>query len=179
MLQYPPLPTWDSLHPLVVHFPIALLLVCPLFILIGAMLSAPKGRPYLISAFLLLVLGTGSLFVSARTGEAGSKAADRDPSIRVQLIAHRALAQETRDIFVTLCILAAGMALLSRLEAAQRPAIAKILPLSFLAFYAVGVIFLVNTADRGGRLVHELGVHAEIEASTEQPAAAHDARVPD
>jgi len=179
MLQYPPLPTWDSLHPLIVHFPIALLLVCPLFILIGAALSPQKARPYLISAFLLLVLGTGSLFLSARTGEAAIKAADRDPLIRVQLISHRALAEETRDIFVTLCILAVGMAVLSRAEAAQRPAIAKILPLSFLAFYAVGIIFLLNTADRGGRLVHEFGVHAPIEASTEQPAAEHDERVPD
>ena len=45
MLQFPPFPTWDSLHPLIIHFPIALLLVCPLFILIGAFLSAEKGRP--------------------------------------------------------------------------------------------------------------------------------------
>jgi hypothetical protein len=47
----------------------------------------------------------------------------------------------------------------------------RVLPLSFLVFYTVGIIFLVNTADRGGRLVHELGVRAMISPTTEKPAA--------
>ena len=27
MIDLPPVPTWDGLHPLIIHFPIALLLV--------------------------------------------------------------------------------------------------------------------------------------------------------
>ena len=35
MIQLPPIPGWYELHPLVVHFPIALLLIAPLFVLLG------------------------------------------------------------------------------------------------------------------------------------------------
>ena len=31
MLQFPAIPSWDALHPLIIHFPIALLLICLLY----------------------------------------------------------------------------------------------------------------------------------------------------
>ncbi len=44
MIDLPPLPTWDGIHPLVVHFPIALLLVAPLLVLLAAALAPARGR---------------------------------------------------------------------------------------------------------------------------------------
>ena len=35
MIEFPPIPSWDGLHPLIVHFPIALLLVAPLLVVLG------------------------------------------------------------------------------------------------------------------------------------------------
>lgn len=35
MLTFPPLPSWQAIHPLVVHFPSALPLIAPLFIETG------------------------------------------------------------------------------------------------------------------------------------------------
>ena len=172
MLQFPPLPTWDSLHPLIIHFPIALLLVYPLFVLIGALLSPAKGRPYLSTALILLLLGTAGLFFAVHTGEAASQLVDRDPPVEVLLKSHYALATETRDIFVTLSMIACGVFFAPRLLGKTDALLfSRVLPLSFLVFYAVGIIFLVNTADRGGRMVHELGVHAMISPTTEKPAA--------
>ena len=52
MIQMPPIPSWDGLHPLIIHFPIALLLVAPLLVLIGALLKPEKGRPVLYVALL-------------------------------------------------------------------------------------------------------------------------------
>ena len=50
MIQMPPIPSWDGLHPLIIHFPIALLLVAPLLVLVGALLKPEKGRPVLYVA---------------------------------------------------------------------------------------------------------------------------------
>ena len=40
----PPIPSWDGLHPLVVHFPIALLLAAPVLLLAGMVFPATPGR---------------------------------------------------------------------------------------------------------------------------------------
>ena len=58
MQALPPIPSWTELHPLVIHFPIALLLVAPLFIIIGMIVNPQKGRPFLIAALILMLLGT-------------------------------------------------------------------------------------------------------------------------
>ena len=171
MLQFPTLLPWDSLHPLIIHFPIALLLVSPLFILISAVLTPPKGRPYMVAALILLLLGTASLFLAVQTGEAAGALAERTPPVEALLHGHQTLASETRNVFVTLSIIALGVFFFPRLLRKERPLLSRALPLSFLVFYAVGIIFLVNTADRGGRLVHELGVHAIISPTSEKPAA--------
>ena len=58
MQTLPPIPAWTELHPLVIHFPIALLLVAPLFIVAGIIVNPQKGRPFLVVALSLMVLGT-------------------------------------------------------------------------------------------------------------------------
>lgn len=175
MLQFPPLPTWDSLHPLIIHFPIVLLLVSPLFVLIGAVLTPLKGRPYMVAALILLLLGTGSLFLAVQTGEAAGELADRSANINPVLEAHQALAAETRGIFVALSLIALGIFFLPRLLGQpDRRLFSMVLPLAFLVFYSAGIIFLVNTAHAGGRLVHEFGVHAMFPPTTDHAAASAD-----
>ena len=180
MLQFPPIPTWDAIHPLIVHFPIVLLLLSPIFIAISAALPPPKNRPYMLVALLILLLGTGSLFVAASTGEEAAALADRGGGVNGVLAAHERLASDTKIVFSALSFILLGLfawpRILRQPETRKR---STVLPIAFLAVYSVGVLFLVNTAHAGGRLVHEFGVHAMLPHQGEQaggPPAAKDAR---
>jgi uncharacterized membrane protein len=181
MLQFPPMPTWDSLHPLIIHFPIALLLLCPVFIAISAAIKPPNGRPYMIAALLVLLLGTASLFVAASTGEAASELAERGGAMSAVLESHEALASQTKVIFLGLSVILMGMFVTPRiLRRDETRLFSTLLPLAFLALYSVGVLFLVNTAHDGGRLVHEFGVHAMLPTNggqTTPPPAAESSAV--
>jgi uncharacterized membrane protein len=163
MLQFPPLPTWDSLHPLIIHFPIALLLLSPLFVLISAVLTPVKGKPYMIAALMILLLGTGSLFIAGSTGHAAADLAERGGALDAVLETHEDLAGETQIVFAILSAILLGMYVIPKvLRREENRLFSTFLPLAFLALYTVGILFVVNTAHAGGRLVHEFGVHALV-----------------
>jgi uncharacterized membrane protein len=160
MNTLPPIPSWDGLHPLVVHFPIALLISAPLLVVLG-LLFRKDGRGLHLAALLLMVLGTVAAFVAVETGEAAAELADRTPEVMTVIQTHQRLAETTRYIFAGLTAAYALLLFLPRLlkrDLSRRAGL--VMNLVFLAAYSGGVLFLVNTAHNGGRLVHEMGVHA-------------------
>lgn len=164
MVEFPPLPSWDGLHPLIVHFPIALLLVAPLFVILGMVLR--HGRPFLWTTLLLMAIGTAATFVAVSTGEAAGKLAERTPEINAVLEHHEELAETTRVVFTVLTVIFAAILVVPAAFRRQPGRVVKvILPLVFLVCYGAGVILLANTAHNGGRLVHELGVQALTSAA--------------
>ncbi len=169
MIHLPPIPTWDGLHPLIVHFPIVLLLVAPLFIVLGIFM--PKsGRAMYIAAFLLMALGAVSALVSYSTGEAAGKLAERTPEINAAIERHEGLAETTRLLFSIFTVIFGGILYIPRLfkfDISRRAqAIGAIV---FLVFYTSGMVVLVNTAHQGGMLVHQYGVHALVAPDTNNP----------
>lgn len=161
----PPLPSWDGLHPLIIHFPIALLIVAPLLILIG-IFTAKRGKAFLISALILMVIGTTATFIAVSTGEAAGELAERVPNVEAVLESHEELAETTRTVFSILTVVF-GIIVLApmafRKELSSRVTIP--LNLAFLLFYSSGVVMLINTAHEGGKLVHQYGVHAMMASS--------------
>ena len=172
MLMLPAIPAWNALHPLIVHFPIALLLVAPVFVLVGAALRPEKSRPFLLSALLLMVLGTAAAYVAVGTGEAAGRLAERSLVINATLATHQHLAERTRMIFTALTALFALIVLLPVGLNQRQRLVTTAMPLLFLALYGAGVFNLVNTAHNGGRLVHEFGVHAVMPQSPLPPGTA-------
>jgi uncharacterized membrane protein len=166
MIQFPPIPSWDALHPLVIHFPIALLLVVPFLIVTGALRPPAKGRTILYVALGLMIAGTLGTFLAVATGEAAGRIAERTPQIDAVLEQHEELAEATRITFSVLTVVFAAVLLVPRmLGRVSDRLIFTTLPLVFLLLYAVGVLLLTNTAHNGGRLVHELGVKAAVTSS--------------
>ncbi len=166
MIQMPPIPSWEGLHPLIIHFPIVLLLVAPILVLVGALLKPEKGRSVLYIALALMIAGTLSIFLAAATGEAAGKLAERTPQIDAVLEHHEELADATRAVFSGLTVIFA--AILFAPKASQKLSgrlVSTTLPIVFLLFYGVGVLLLTNTAHNGGRLVHEFGVRAMVAPS--------------
>ena len=74
------LPPWAGMHPLLVHFPIALLFITPLFLLLAVLLGR-QNRAWALTALLLLLLGTVGIFAAAASGEAAGKLVERTPEI--------------------------------------------------------------------------------------------------
>ena len=170
MIEFPPIPSWDGLHPLIVHFPIGLLLVAPVFIILGALLHR-SGRSFSLAALTLMALGTMATFISVETGEAAGEMADRTPQIMQVLQHHEELADLTRSVFTALTVIFAVILFLPPLLS-KRLSRAPVLALNgvFLLLYLAGAVVLVNTAHNGGRLVHELGVRALMDAPVETTA---------
>lgn len=154
------MPPWNHLHPAIVHFPIALLMAAPLFVLLG--LFWPDQRRGLHgSAMVLLVLGLGGALLSLATGEAVERFARRTPELRAAVDTHEHLAQLATAIFAALAValLVLWLLRLFRKQELSRPLDRGILVL-WLLISAWGVLTLARAGHEGGRMVHELYTHA-------------------
>ncbi len=135
-------------------------MIAPLLILIGAF-AAKRGKAFLISALILMAIGTAATFIAVSTGEAAGELAERVPNVEAVLESHEDLAETTRNVFSILTVVFAIILIapmVFRKELSSRVTIP--MNLAFLLFYSSGVVMLINTAHEGGKLVHQYGVHA-------------------
>lgn len=151
--------TWQSVHPMIVHFAIAFLLTAPLFVLIGAVLTPPRGRPFMLSALILLSLGAAGLFFAIPTGEAAAKLLPKDDASASLLIQHQSLAFEARGLFVMLLVLYISVLLVPRALHRDGRLFSTILPMAFLLLYCAAGVVLISAAHEGAALRHEAGRH--------------------
>lgn len=145
------LPDWaPNVHPLLVHFPIALLIAAVVLDVAG--LALRRHTLLRHAATLLYVLGTGALVAAYVTGRAASQ------TIWLPGMAHAVVAEHWDWAFRTLwffgSVTVVRVVLLRPSRRDPRPAIVAALALAGL----VGIGLLVKTGDRGGRLVYQHGV---------------------
>lgn len=164
----PPIPSWDALHPVIVHFPIALLLVAPILVLIGSFVPN-KTRSFLIAAFILMLIGTITAWIAVSTGEDAGEIAERMVNAEAVLENHEELAETTSKVFTALTAIFGVIVFAPMLIKKELPSVVlTVLNVAFLVFYGAGTILLINTAHEGGRLVHEFGVRAVMKGATVQ-----------
>lgn len=181
MTQLPPL---EALHPAVVHFPIALLLTAPLFLLLG--FAWEKQRPALWLGALLLILfgalGTQSAVITGeRTQDTVKKLYTLSPQAHETMEHHEELGEQARTLFVVLALLLLVGAFIHAnyhrlLKRPLPPRLLLVVMAIFTVVYVGACVVLLRTAALGGDLVHKYGIHAPLGAAT---SAAHNSDDPD
>jgi uncharacterized membrane protein len=158
----------------VIHFPIALLLVSPVFLIL-ALAMPRRGAQFGVAALVLMALGTLGAFVAVSTGEQAGQLAERTPQINALLEEHEQLADTTRLTFGILTLIYAALLVVPLfLPKLTRPRIRLPLHTAFLLVFLAGTLLLANTAHRGGLLVHQFGVHALMPGSPPTPLVNDD-----
>lgn len=175
----PALPPWEGMHPIVIHLPIALLAIAPLFVLLGIII--PK-RGFTASALLLMLMGTAGAWLATNTGDAAYDVMDQAMSTddwdfyekadeAAQL--HQEMSETARNMFTGLTALfALGLAIWGWRESW----LARVIPqLILMLLWAPALAYLGNAAHIGGELVHHYGVKAVLAkeadgAPEEEPA---------
>lgn len=158
----PPWPGWDGLHPLVIHFPIALFLVAPVFVAV-AMVQPRRTAAYAWPAVVLLALGTLAAFVAVASGEAAAELATRTEAVNRVLDRHASLAETARNVFALLTVAyAVAVWGVLRWRRLARPAYASAVHALFLVLLLAASSLVAAAAHQGGLLVHGLGVHSMV-----------------
>ena len=151
-----------NLHPLIVHFPIALLTVGALCDAVGIL-----GRRdlFLKTGYLLLLLGTAGAAAAALTGESAAETAAKIPDIKADLEQHETLSTAAAWLSIALTLARTHLSFKKRFAGTPR------LIYLFLALVLAG---LINTSGyTGGHIVYTYGagtgpVMKHLEASSLQ-----------
>ncbi|MCL4837943.1 MAG: hypothetical protein KJ058_08265 [Thermoanaerobaculia bacterium] len=151
---------WETLHPLVVHFPVALLLVAPWLVLPGFCARPRRARPYLVAALVLLAAGAAAGFLAIETGEASAARVLLPAGGEEALDHHARLGRLVPWAAAGVALALAGYLAWSSRRPAPPPAARRAALAAWLAAALAVAGLVAATGTAGGRLVHELGVRA-------------------
>jgi len=144
-------PSWaPNIHPLVVHFPIALLYAAIAVDLVGC--ACWCNKPLRQAATLLYALGTVGAIAAYLTGRAASQSIWLPGMAEPVLKEHWDWALRTVWFFPTVTVVRLALLRPTRRE----PAVALVVALALVGLVGIGL--LLATGDRGGRLVYQHGV---------------------
>ena len=144
-------PDWaPNIHPLLVHFPIALLCAAIAVDLVGCAWWCNK--PLRQAATLLYGIGTVGAIAAYLTGRAASQAVWFPGMAQAILKQHWDWALRTVWFFVIVTVVRLVLLRPSRRD----PGVAMVAAFALVGLFGIGL--LLETGDRGGRLVYQQGV---------------------
>lgn len=141
------------LHPMIVHFPIALLIVGFLFDIVGLF---SKRESFAQMAFYLLVLGALGVIAAYITGNQAGSGITEEGALKQAL--------ETHEEAATLTIWIVSIAAVFRIALVLLKKFKGVLKMVSLALFLLAVIAIARTGFYGGELVykHAAGVQLDL-----------------
>jgi uncharacterized membrane protein len=152
---------WGSLHPLIIHFPIALLFVAPLFIVLGIVIQKLL-KPFYICALILMLLGTAGVFLAVATGNFAAETLSSNPAITATLEAHVRFAEQSQLNFSVLAIFFLLYVISPNFTQKRLGKLDRVIGSLFLIIYVFNLTLIFNTAHYGGTLVHRHGIRSTL-----------------
>jgi uncharacterized membrane protein len=134
-----------SLHPQIVHFVIALLVVGVLFRVISLLRRPAFVGP---AALVLLGLGTIAAVLAVRSGDAAHGPVERIPGVRTAVVEHEEWGERTRNVFLVVI----GLETLGLLM--LRSPKSRYVYMASAAVGLAGLFSLYQAAEHGGRIVY-------------------------
>lgn len=144
------MPDLGSVHPQVVHFVIAFLIVG---VIVRIVSLFPAGRRVAFTgpmAATLILLGTAASVVAVRTGLEAHERVESIPGIRAAVNEHEEYGERTRNIFLVVSVIELGILALGTRKAGVATGLRALSAVVGLA----GLVVLYEAAEHGGELVY-------------------------
>lgn len=143
------LPDWaPNIHPILVHFPIALLVIAVVASLAEVIFSGEWISKARIS---LYAFGTLSALVAVLSGREAADSVDASFSAEITMGKHSDMGHYTLYFFIVFTVV---QLLIMYFKKSNQ----KIIKIIFLVVGVLGLILLVQTGDLGAQLVYKYGV---------------------
>ena len=161
------------LHPMIVHFPIVLAILLPIFALaaLAIIRRGRDGRVWIVP-FALAVLLAGSAFVAVRTGETEEERVER---VVPENVLHEH--EEAAERFLVVAGLIAGIAALGLVRGTVGSAARLVVTVGSFVIVLLGV----RVGQAGGELVYEhnaAAAYSQTAAGVKPPSADADRDAP-
>lgn len=158
------MPPFDHLHPAVVHFAIAPLVLAPALLLL-ALLWKSQRPGLLIAATGLLLAGTAAALLSQATGQAAERFARATPELRAALQVHEAAGLWVPRVALLATLLAAAASVVPKLARRKGGAMQSAFMALAMMCSLMAAAAALRTGHLGGIMVHQVGTHAKTPGS--------------
>lgn len=147
------MPDLASLHPEIVHFVIALLIIGVLA-RVASIIPGGTTRAFLgPMAAILIFLGTAAAIVAVESGDEAHESVEQIPGVRPAVEEHQEWGERTRNLFILVSALEIGVLVF----AVRKPGVARGLRVASALVGLVGLWVIYETGEHGGNVVYRYG----------------------